>query len=288
VEVRGLLQICKERDESHDASKTYRKLAAGLVGAGLKGAVELLSLEQAGKAVARSVKVEPRVLVRLAYGRTLALVRETVQNLDKKELFRYFSRKLTRAVQGLVSLATQSRRDLFELTFCKGADEYGYSHPVNTCLLAILLGQQLKLPRAQLVPLGVAALLHGVGKLRSKGDGQHHYRGIGAILETRRLDDVMLTATVVAFEHDAADGVPKTRKPLKHLHPFSEIVAICATYDELTTAFGNRISQTPQQAIQQILQGQPRAFDLTLVRLFAKTVNPDEYQIVGPIVPENP
>lgn len=286
--VRAFLSVVKERAQGSDPSAVCRGLAEGLEGAGLSGVVALLSQEQvAARAVRRDTVVDERLLARLAYARALTLLREYLRHMRDEELERYFWRKLIRAVQGLHGLlARKSGRTLLALTLIKDADEPAINHAVNTCLLTLLLANKVGVPRTQAVYAGVAALLHGVGKFRTSAEvlakaedartpaerqeyGDHPYRAVGAFLETRRLDDALLTSALVAFQYEADDEQPVTSRPPEELHPLARMVAVCEAYDALTSPSPGRPAVLPDKALTKLLAGQPRPFDEGLVGLFA-------------------
>ena len=52
-------------------------------------------------------------------------------------------------------------------------DEYTYAHAVNVCLVAVTMGRVLEMDRRALADLGVAALLHDVGKAVVSGEIVH-------------------------------------------------------------------------------------------------------------------
>ena len=52
------------------------------------------------------------------------------------------------------------------LTTVKSHDEYTYHHMINVCVLSLALGNAIGLERAQLIDLGIGALLHDVGKVK--------------------------------------------------------------------------------------------------------------------------
>lgn len=205
------------------------------------------------------------------------------------ELERYFWRRLIRAVQGLHGMLARSSRTLLALTLIKDADEPAINHAVNTCLLTLLLANKLGVPRAQAVNAGLAALLHGVGKIRTspevlskeenartpaerKDYNDHPYRAVGAFLETRRLDDALLIAALVAFQYEADHERPVTSRPLGELHPLARMVAVCEAYDALTSPSRWRPAVLPDRALATMLAGQPRAFDEGVLGLFAAVV----------------
>lgn len=285
--MRAFLAVVKERGHGSDPAAACRRLSEGLELAGLSSAVALRSVEQvAARAVSRTTVVDERLMARLAYARTLTLLREHLRHMRDPELGRYFWRRLTRAVQALHGMLAKSGRTLLALTLVKDADEPAINHAVNTCLLTLLLANKVGAPRAQAVTAGLTALLHGVGKLRTspavlakdeaawtpaerREYGDHPYRAVGALLEARQLDDTLLTAALVAFQYEADGERPVTSRPLEDLHPLARMVAVCEAYDALTSPAPGRPALPPDKALTSLLAGQPRCFDEGLLGLFA-------------------
>ncbi len=102
----------------------------------------------------------------------------------------------------------------------KRRDEYTLSHSVNVAILTLLMGSKLKLPYPLMQRLGMAALLHDIGKAAVPEDiinksGQlsksewdvmqsHSLLGAKILAEQNRMDPL---AVVVAAEHHAREDL---------------------------------------------------------------------------------
>ncbi len=75
-------------------------------------------------------------------------------------------RRLKRAVQGIVDQVLTEETSLMGLTTLRDYDEYTYTHSVNVCIFSVALGKRMGMTRSQLYELGLAALLHDIGKSR--------------------------------------------------------------------------------------------------------------------------
>jgi HD-GYP domain-containing protein (c-di-GMP phosphodiesterase class II) len=297
-QVRTFLRVIREKCEGGDPVATCKKLQEGLSENGFRGSLDILTQAQvASKAVEKSVQVDEILLVRLAYARTLALLREYYKHLRDAELQRYFWRKLVRAVQGLLSLANsdKAKPQLLALTLVKEADDRTFNHATNTCILAILLGQRAELPKPALVNIGLSALLSGIGRFRTdpslferpddgwddddrKEWGRRHARALGAFLESRRFDDQQLLSALGVVEHDLDGKEQELRSGLDPhgdedielrwtAHPISRIVSVAEAYDDLTTPGSFQAPLLPDEALTLLLQGQPRPFDPVVLAL---------------------
>jgi HD-GYP domain-containing protein (c-di-GMP phosphodiesterase class II) len=79
-------------------------------------------------------------------------------------------RQAKRLVQPVVDNFMRHEFSLVGMTAIKDHDEYTYAHCVNVSILSVGIGQALGLPRQVLADLGVAGLLHDIGKVAVPGD----------------------------------------------------------------------------------------------------------------------
>lgn len=175
----------------------------------------------------------------------------------------------TSGVQGtareIVEDVLGDRSLLHNLAALKHMDEYTFIHALDICVLSVELGRHMKLDQSQLVELGVAALLHDVGKvlvpleiLRKPGPldraefevmSQHPVDGAAMLLREPELPE---TAAVVAFEHHMRydlSGYPKTQWP-RELNLYSLMGCVTDIYDALTTVRPYRPPLPPLRALE--------------------------------------
>jgi len=197
------------------------------------------------------------------------------------------TRRLRRVTQSIVDLLLRDESVLLNLTTIKRFDDYLFRHSTNVAILAVALGQRLGLSKTRLGDLCVAAFLHDLGKvaiakeLLEKPEGltadeweqmrEHPIHGVHLVLGQRHLNNSMLQAVVVGFEHHLnhdLTGYPglchKTSISL-----FGRIVAIADRYDAMTTTRSYRPSTfTPHEAIQHLVNVAGTQLDPGLVRVF--------------------
>lgn len=147
--------------------------------------------------------------------------------------------------------------------------QYMAAHAVNVCVLAMGLAEFLEMQRADVHQVGIAALLHDIGKvlvaddiLSKPGDLSPEEREAvrlhstdGAQLLLRRGQEL---AAIVAHEHHMrpdGGGYP-ARRYQRPLHPVTRLVTVCDVYDALC-------SHRPFR--------QPWMRDMALKYLFART-----------------
>jgi len=157
-----------------------------------------------------------------------------------------------RLVQPIVDSVLKNELSIVGLTALKDHDEYTYAHCVNVSVLSISIGQKLGLPRPALANLGVAALMHDLGKLMVPADvlqkpGRltpeelelvqlHPLHGVRMICRLRGLMPLTLDCMRVAFQHHMnADysGYPRVAGGGGQA-VFSRIVTVADLFDALT------------------------------------------------------
>lgn len=191
---------------------------------------------------------------------------------------------VVQAVEGLFEQSlTQSSASLL-LSTVKSHDEYTYYHSVNACILALAIGRMIGIGREHLIPIGVGAVLHDIGKtavptatLNYPGrlnDEQwkeitvHPQEGALAILAAGGPGHEI--SATVAFEHHArfdGSGYPGIHRE-KRPHVYSRVVAVADTYDAITTRRSYRRAETPNHALNALLSGAGTGYDPDLVRTF--------------------
>ncbi len=200
-------------------------------------------------------------------------------------------RKAKRAVQSIVDLILNQEFSLIGLTAIKNHDEYTFQHCVNVSILSISLGQRLGLSKKMLGELGVAAILHDLGKATIPGwvlnkPGKltaeewklmtdHPVQGVKMISKLRGLNELALRAMIVAFEHHLnidGSGYPKLGDHLE-MSLFSRIVAISDCFDAMTAHRSYRKTPfTPYEALHHMLIANKEKFDPLLIKAFVNTV----------------
>jgi HD-GYP domain-containing protein (c-di-GMP phosphodiesterase class II) len=200
-------------------------------------------------------------------------------------------RQAKRLVQPIVDNIMKHEYSIVGLTALKDHDEYTYTHCVNVAVLSISMGQQLGLPRQALADLGVAGLLHDLGKMRIPGDvlrkpdaltadewklmKRHPLEGAVMIARMPGLSTVMLDAMRACLEHHM--NYNRTGYPDIELEwgqaTMSRIVAMADCFDAITAhrAYHSR----PRTAFEglQILLGPNRVnFDPAVLWALVRSV----------------
>ncbi len=190
-------------------------------------------------------------------------------------------RHAKRVVQPLVDGAFSSEPVVVGLTGLNKHDDYTYAHAVNVCLVAVNIGQVLGLDRRQLADLGVAVLLHDVGKDAVAGEikhpleeftaeeraaaERHTVEGAKLITKSTVLNQTTLRCIRVALEHHmgpGGTGYPHTDPPWGP-SLLSRVTSVADCYVNLLTHRSERgKGMTPYKALSIMFGPLQDRFDL--------------------------
>jgi HD-GYP domain-containing protein (c-di-GMP phosphodiesterase class II) len=223
------------------------------------------------------------------YERSVAVTKEVVGSI---RMGRSASvKKVKRAVQSIVDQVLSNEVSLMGLTTIRDYDEYTFTHSVNVCIFAVAIGKRLGLGRLQLFDLGLAALLHDVGKSRvpleiltkhgTLNDDEWHimqshpWLGVLTLFGLRGYGEVPYRGMIVAHEHHMKtdlSGYPRAIRQ-RRLSMFSKIVAVADGFDAATT---RRTYQTipmqPDQVLREMWENPRRGLDPVLVKALINLV----------------
>jgi HD-GYP domain-containing protein (c-di-GMP phosphodiesterase class II) len=196
---------------------------------------ELDAKERARQTYVRSLDVTREVITSSRLGRSPGL------------------KRVKRAVQGIVDAILTDAASMIGLTTLRDFDEYTFVHSVNVCILSVALGRRLGLTKIQLLDLGLAALLHDIGKsrvaldlLNKRGNldesekstlRTHTWQGVLALFQLPTGSTRPWRAMTAAYEHHMRtdlSGYPKVVRSRK-LSLYSKIIAVADGFDAATT-----------------------------------------------------
>ncbi len=200
-------------------------------------------------------------------------------------------------VQSLAIAMHAERATVLPLLQLKEFDQYTTTHSMNVAVLAMALAEAATLSSAQIRAVGIAGLLHDLGKVRvakevllkpgklteaERAEIQRHPTEGARILLAG--DQPLDLAAVVSFEHHLMmDG---SGYPCRHLpcdtHYGSRLVHVCDVYDALRTRRPYRDAWESEKALQYIEQRAGIEFDPGLAATFADLVRRWDHRIIAP------
>ncbi|MFT7672492.1 MAG: putative nucleotidyltransferase with HDIG domain [Gammaproteobacteria bacterium] len=176
---------------------------------------------------------------------------------------------------------------LISLTRLKTKDDYTYMHSVAVCALMIALGRQLGLARDVVKSLGMAGLLHDIGKMAVADDilnkpGQltdeefsqiktHPERGWQMLKESSDVDEIALD--VCLHHHERVDGKGYPEQLGKDdLSLYAKMGAVCDVYDAITSDRSYKAGWSPAESIRKMASWKDGHFDDRVFDSFVKTI----------------
>jgi HD-GYP domain-containing protein (c-di-GMP phosphodiesterase class II) len=274
-----LLSLLLSLAERGEPDGRFDELLQRLQAGGVKG----LEVERALEPEDDPDTEEARAQAKRIYSQGVAVTRDVITGA---RLGRAGSvKRVKRAVQLIVDQVLNNETSLVGLTTIRDYDEYTFTHSVNVCIFSVALRKKLGFTRLQLYDLGMAALLHDVGKARvpveilNKTGGldeqewrimqAHPWLGTLTLFGMRAGDELPYRSILVAHEHHMKSdltGYPRTIRN-RALGIFSRIVAVADGFDAATT---RRSYQTvpiePDQVLQEMWQNPKRGYDTILVK----------------------
>jgi putative nucleotidyltransferase with HDIG domain len=160
----------------------------------------------------------------------------------------------------------------------EGVGESSALHPVNVMVISLLLGKALGMKSLDLHELGVAALLHDLGKLKVPTTGfmpaerQRYESHVGqsvAFAQLMGLSDAVLTA--IAQHHEMADG---SGFPLhlmgEDMGRPGQILALVNHYDRMCNPAAGVDALTPHEALSVMFAQLKSRFDPVVLGAFIR------------------
>ncbi|WP_099469589.1 HD-GYP domain-containing protein [Konateibacter massiliensis] len=164
-------------------------------------------------------------------------------------------------------------------------DDYTYFHSINVSILALIIGNSLRLQKKTLIQLGMAAMLHDIGKkftpieiLSKPGKltdeeftiiKEHPYNGYQFIKDN--FPTISATAYVGILQHHErydGSGYPCGTKA-QDISLFGRILAVCDVYDALVSERPYHKPHLPSEALEFIQGGSGTMFDPAIVLAFS-------------------
>jgi HD-GYP domain-containing protein (c-di-GMP phosphodiesterase class II) len=193
-------------------------------------------------------------------------------------------KEMKQAVRGIVDQVLNNEVASVGLATLNNFDQFSFAHTVNVCIFSIAIGRRLGLTKNRLFDLGMAALLHDIGKSRvplelimKEGEPEEEEQGIlrshtwlGALSTYRFRDygEIPYRGMITAYEpHMKMDfsGYPKVMRPRK-LSVFSKIVGLAAAFDAATSTRSYAARKAPDVVLRELREDPDGCHDPVLVK----------------------
>lgn len=213
------------------------------------------------------------------YNRAINAVGEVLQEARLGRIPRVS--KARSAVSDLRRMVLNDRPAILALTLIKSYDNYLFNHSVNVSVLALALAHGLGTPEDDLSEIGLAGLLHDIGKTLTPKSitlkpgnlsdeewtimREHPNKSAEIVSQMEGVSDLVARMVKEHHVHFDQRGYP-TLEPGEHPHPYSRIITVADTYDAITTL---RPYQKPFQ---------PREAMKIMERLSGRVIDPKYFE----------
>ncbi|MCC2249494.1 HD-GYP domain-containing protein [Virgibacillus sp. AGTR] len=195
--------------------------------------------------------------------------------------------ELSVIVQQITNELQQNEQSLSLLTDMIVSDNYIFQHSLNVAIYALAIGVKLKLSNKQLEEIGMAAMLHDVGKLFINPDIlqkpgklteeefkiiQNHTRTGYRFLVGQ--DSVPFVVSLCALQHhERLDG---SGYPLgitsESIHKYAKLIGIADVFDAVTSNRVYRDPMLPHEGLEILYAGSGQLYDREMIEALKSSI----------------
>jgi HD-GYP domain-containing protein (c-di-GMP phosphodiesterase class II) len=192
-------------------------------------------------------------------------------------------------ISHIVEEILENKDTMVNLIDLKFYDDYTFFHSVNVAVLSILVGAEFGLAKTELFNVGLASILHDIGKMFVDKDvlnkpgkltideyeavKQHPSFGFNYLKESYEIPASVYVAVLQHHERYDGTGYPM-KKSKQEISIISRIICVADVYDALTSSRPYRKALLPSEAMEYIMANGGTMFDLELTKIFARKVAP--------------
>ena len=192
-------------------------------------------------------------------------------------------------VSNIVEQLIDNSDAMVNLIDLKIFDDYTFFHSVNVAVLSLVIGVGLGLSKDDLFNLGLAAVLHDIGKIFIDKDilnkngkltdeeyasiQKHSEFGYQYLKETYQIPVASYIGVLHHHEKYDGEGYP-ARISKDQISLLGRIIGIADVYDALISNRPYRKALLPSEAMEYIMANGGIMFDLDITKIFTKKVAP--------------
>jgi len=211
------------------------------------------------------------------------------------------SEKLAVGVQSILDDIFDKHIDTVGILFVRSSNAYLIEHSIDVAVYLLVLGGQYKLSRKILMELGIAALLHDVGKLiyphliekptdlltAEEKEMLREHPAISVRIMERSSDRFFKARTAILYHHENQDGtgyplglrgfnkapeLSDNIDPQERIYPLAEMLAVANTYDNFL--FSPNVERAaPSAALSMTMDRAGSILNRHVVRTWARVLN---------------
>ena len=186
-------------------------------------------------------------------------------------------------VERVIDSVMRNSYALISLTKLRAFDEYTYNHSINVGVLTVGFARFIGLPRDVILPLGLAGLLHDLGKARIPDAilnkpgkltdeeftviKKHPTKGVRLLRRLKGISEEVLRGVGEHHEKFNGNGYPEGRTA-DHIGLFASLISLADVYDALTSERVYKKGIQPNKAMGTIFSLRGQDFFPTQVERF--------------------
>ena len=196
--------------------------------------------------------------------------------------------KIKSIVNDMIDQLGQKQENMVHFIDIRRKEDYMFSHAINTCVLAVMTGITLGYDAKQLEELGLAAMLHDVGKIRfpkkltlkhpgqlTSKEKEEYRRHPSSALEILR-ENPLLSPNIIdaCFQHHErwdGSGYPMGLIGDK-ISEYAQIISIADVYDRLTAGTPYRRPTPVYYAVAILNKAANKYFNPAIVEKFNENI----------------
>jgi HD-GYP domain-containing protein (c-di-GMP phosphodiesterase class II) len=199
------------------------------------------------------------------------------------------SNNIENITKNIVAEILNSEDLMVNMIDLKVFDDYTFYHSLNVAIISIVIGASLDFSKKDLYSLGLAAILHDIGKVfipkevlnkPGKLDSkefdtikEHPGKGYKFLKEKFKLPAESFKAILMHHERWNGSGYPK-KYSYNEIPKKARIIAVADVYDALISDRPYRKGLLPSEAVEYIIGGNDTLFDPKIVEVFLRKVTP--------------
>ena len=173
-----------------------------------------------------------------------------------------------------------------DVDMLKVSDEYTFKHSVDVATMSMIIGRQYGLDKKEIRDIGIAGLLHDVGKSKIPNSllnkpgrldenefelmKQHSLFGFQILKEKHEFDETIMRGVLQHHEKIDGSGYPLGVSREK-IHPYARILAVADIYDALVTERPYKSAFSGREAVEMIM-AMTQGLDMKAMTSFLESV----------------
>lgn len=199
-----------------------------------------------------------------------------------------FTRALRQQLKQLIDAVQNTTCIMENLASLAGYDDSTYVHSINVAIYAVIVGISLHLRESRVLDLGVAAILHDIGKMwipaeilnkpgrlnDEEWDTLKNHTTLGHSFLLRQPELSYPVANCALEHHERIDGSGYPRGLRDDaIHEFAKITAVADVYDAMVMHRPYRQGLLPASVMEHLVSLSGKQFSPAVVRAFRERVS---------------